>query len=56
MRLFSALFHIAKLPVLVAKDALVAVPDLACGLEPFEATREQAGRIDDALQGKEPRP
>lgn len=55
MRLFSALFHIAKLPVLVAKDTITLLPDLSNG-EAFESTREQAGRIDDALQGKEPRP
>jgi len=55
MRLFSALFHLAKLPVVIAKDAITALPDLADG-RLFDETKEQAARIDDAISGKEPRP
>ncbi len=49
MRLFSALFQIAKLPLVVAKDAICAIPDATILKEPFESTKAQCERIDREL-------
>ena len=50
MRLFSVMFEIVKLPLVVVKDAITLIPDAVSLQEPFEATRLQCDRIDRQLQ------
>ena len=51
MRLFTTLFEIVKLPLVVAKDVVVAIPDSAMGKEMFSDTREQCEKIDAEISG-----
>jgi hypothetical protein len=49
VKIFKTLFNLAKLPLVVAADAITAIPDSA-GLDPlFERTRKVCDKIDDAI-------
>jgi hypothetical protein len=56
MRLFSAALDLVLVPVAAAADVVMVPARLANGDDLVGYTRKQAERIDDALQGKEPRP
>lgn len=49
MRLFTALFDIALLPLELAKDVVMALPDISSDTPIFDRTRDQCGKIDDSL-------
>lgn len=49
MRLFSAIFQIVKLPLVIAKDLVTALPDTSSGKGAFSDTREQCEEIDSEL-------
>lgn len=51
MRLFTTLFEIVKLPLVVAKDVVMVIPHTSIGQEPFSDTREQCEKIDEELSG-----
>ena len=50
MRLFSALLDIALLPVVIVKDVVCAIPDMASLKEPMGDTRSACAKIDNHLR------
>jgi hypothetical protein len=52
MRLFTTLFDLAKLPLVVAKDAVFAIPDSSLLQEPFADTRRLCEKLDDDLRAR----
>ncbi len=52
MRLFSTLFNIVKLPVVIAADVVCALPDASMGKEVFERTKEKCADIDSDIAAK----
>jgi hypothetical protein len=49
MRIFTALFDMAVLPIVIAKDVVMAMPDVMENEAPFQRTREQCMQIDSDL-------
>jgi len=49
MRLFSALFNLAVLPVAIARDVVCLLPDLSCGIAPMSATKQTCENIDEEI-------
>lgn len=49
MRLFTTMFELVKLPLIVAKDTVFAIPDSSMLMEPFADTRRQCEKIDTEL-------
>lgn len=52
MKIFTALFDMAVLPIVAGKDVLMILPDLSCGKTPFEDTRDPCKQIDYDLGAK----
>lgn len=50
MKLFSALFNLAKLPLVVAKDVITAPADFSTLGEPFRSTKELCKELDSNLE------
>ena len=50
MRLFETVFELVKLPLLVAKDTVLAIPDSSMLMEPFEDTKNQCRKLDELLR------
>ena len=46
MRLFTTMFEVIKLPLVIVKDAVCAIPDSAALMEPFADTKRQCEIID----------
>lgn len=51
MKLFTTLFNVAKLPVMVAVDVVTVIPDLMSGYA-FERTKDQCEEIDASISSK----
>lgn len=49
MKLFSTLFNLVALPVVVVKDVVTALPDVSTGRGAFRGTREHCEKIDEDL-------
>lgn len=49
MKLFTALFDLAVMPIVIAVDVVRILPDITNGDMPMGATREQCGKIDGDL-------
>lgn len=49
MMLFTAAFQIVKLPLVIVKDVVTALPDACGGKGAFSDTLEQCHEIDEAL-------
>lgn len=52
MRLFKTIFNVVKLPLVVAKDAVCALPDASMGKRIFSDSEKQCEKIDDSLSNK----
>ena len=52
MRLFTTLFDLAKLPLVIAKDTVCAIPDSCVLQEPFADTRRLCAKLDDDLSAR----
>ena len=49
MKLFSAMFELVKLPLVIVKDIVTALPDAAGGNGAFSDTKEQCEKIDEEI-------
>lgn len=49
MRLFTALFDLAVMPIVIAHDVVMILPDVSNGDMPMGKTREQCQKIDGDL-------
>ena len=49
MKLFRTMFNLAVLPVSIVKDVVMLLPDMSCGNDAFERTKEQCDAIDESL-------
>lgn len=49
MRLFSALFELVKLPLVIVKDTVTALPDMSGGNGAFSDTKDQCEKIDEEI-------
>ena len=52
MRLFSTLFNIAKLPVAIAADVIMLIPDISASQEVGQYTKDQCAKIDAEIAKK----
>lgn len=51
MKLFSTIYQLVKLPLVIAKDVVTALPDASTGKGAFEDTRQQCEKIDMEING-----
>ena len=49
MKLFKTLFNLAKLPIIVAKDAVMVVPKIMVLEEPFRDTKRLCEEMDEDI-------
>lgn len=50
MKLFTTLFNIAVLPVKLAADVVMLIPDLSLCTSSFSRTEEQCQKIDEGIK------
>jgi len=51
MKLFTTLFNLTKLPIIVVKDTITLLPDLTTQHEPFSDTKRLCEEMDEDLEG-----